>query len=78
VRQASKKSNGTSDVSKGEFPGKPASDSEVLSKRKIEREAFPESPIIACFTMGVKEVKGLSTSERSAEVDRSEAETLDF
>jgi hypothetical protein len=30
------------------------------------------------FSMGVKEVKGLSIPERSGGMDRSEAETLDF
>jgi hypothetical protein len=43
----------------------------------MRRRAFGESPIIALFQSGVKEVKGLSTSERSGEVDRSEAQTLD-
>jgi hypothetical protein len=44
----------------------------------MRRRAFGESPIIALFQSGVKEVKGLSIPERSGGMDRSEAETLDF
>src|SRR5918992_499828 len=41
-----------------------ASDSEVLSKRKIERAGFRRKPDTCSFLSGVKEVKGVSTSER--------------
>jgi hypothetical protein len=44
----------------------------------MRRRAFSESPIIALFTSGMKEVKGLSIPKRSAGMDRSEAETLEF
>jgi hypothetical protein len=37
-----------------------ASDSEVLRKEKMRGRAFGESPIIARFKIGVREVKGLS------------------
>jgi hypothetical protein len=47
-------------------------------RKKMKRRAFGESPIIALFISGVKEVKSLSISERSGEMDWSEAETLEF
>ena len=51
---------------KGErFRGSHASDSEVLSKRKIEREGFRRKPDNCLFLKwGVKEVKGLSNPQR--------------
>ena len=47
------------------------SNSEVLSKRKIERQGFRRKPDTCFFKSGVKEVKGLSTSEQRSGSERS-------
>jgi hypothetical protein len=57
VRQPSKKS-------KGYVWGNDTSVSEVIRKRKIEREGFLRKPDNCFIASGVKEVKGLSLPER--------------